>query len=130
MPRSQITTTLARERAAAGKLLRKDVPREAHGHYEPASGRPDPLEMLDALAKRRLPFLIPLRDERIAETPFTYFRGTSIVMACDLANTPIGPGKVLTPLAQSFRARASRWQGWPGWPTGTIATSRSSLVTR
>jgi uncharacterized protein (DUF2252 family) len=88
MPRSQITTTLARERAAAGKLLRKDVPREAHGHYEPASGRPDPLEMLDALAKRRLPFLIPLRDERIAETPFTYFRGTSIVMACDLANTP------------------------------------------
>lgn len=44
--------------------------------------------MLETLAKKRLPYLVPLRDERIAETPFTFFRGTAVVMASDLARTP------------------------------------------
>ena len=88
MSRIKITTSTARARAEAGKALRKTVPREAHGKYAASAGRQQPDEMLASLAQTRLPFLVPLRDERIAETPFTFFRGTALVMASDLSKTP------------------------------------------
>ena len=48
----------------------------------------DPIALLDAVAQHRLKYLVPLRDARMADTPFTYFRGASVVMASDLARTP------------------------------------------
>ncbi len=74
-------------RAAAGKAARKRVPRVSHAAFEPAPGR-DPIAILAAQEEDRLQDLVPLRHERMAESPFAYYRGTPAVMAYDLASTP------------------------------------------
>ena len=75
------------ERAEAGKAARKRVPRVSHAAFEPAPDR-DPIAILAAQEEDRLPDLVPLRHERMAEAPFPYYRGTPAVMAFDLAGTP------------------------------------------
>jgi uncharacterized protein (DUF2252 family) len=47
------------------------------------------LTLLDGVAASRLQFLVPLRDARMLDTPFTYFRGAAVVMAAYLAGTPV-----------------------------------------
>jgi uncharacterized protein (DUF2252 family) len=79
--------TSAAARAASGKALRNDVPRTSHGVWNPPADR-DPLGLLNAVAADRLKGLLHLRDERMEETPFTFFRGSAVVMASDLAHTP------------------------------------------
>ena len=75
------------KRAAEGKSARKRVPRVSHATFEPAAGR-DPVAILEAQELDRLPALVPLRHERMAESAFAYYRGTPAVMAFDLASTP------------------------------------------
>jgi uncharacterized protein (DUF2252 family) len=77
----------ATARGAEGKTARKRVPRVSHAVFEPAPGR-DPLAILAAQETDRLPDLVPLRHERMAESAFAYYRGTPAVMAFDLASTP------------------------------------------
>ena len=79
--------TSAAARAAAGKALRTDVPRTSHGIWYPPDGR-DPVGLVNAVAEDRLKGLLHLRNERMEETPFTFFRGSAVVMASDLAHTP------------------------------------------
>src|SRR5471030_628426 len=82
-----LTTSSARVRAEAGKQLRTAVSRESHGEYSPDPARPDPIALLDAVAKSRLQYLVPLRDARMSDTAFTYFRGAAFAMAADLSTT-------------------------------------------
>ena len=84
-----IVAESARTRAEAGKQLRKTVPRESHADYAPDPATRNPIGLLDAVAASRLQYLVPLRDERMADTAFTYFRGSAVVMASDLAATPV-----------------------------------------
>jgi uncharacterized protein (DUF2252 family) len=65
------------------------VPRRAHGEWTPAPERPDPVQILSDQARTRLQELVPLRNERMAESPFAFYRGTAAVMASDLATTPV-----------------------------------------
>jgi uncharacterized protein (DUF2252 family) len=76
-----------RERAEAGKAARKRVPRVSHAAFEPAAGR-DPIAILEAQETDRLANLMPLRHERMAESPFAYYRGTPAVLAFDLSGAP------------------------------------------
>jgi uncharacterized protein (DUF2252 family) len=76
------------ERAAAGKAARDSAPRTSHGEWEPASGRIDPVEMLEQQATSRVGQLLPLRYGRMLVSPFTFYRGAAAVMAADLAGTP------------------------------------------
>ncbi|MFQ3617229.1 MAG: DUF2252 domain-containing protein [Cyanobacteriota bacterium] len=76
------------ERHAAGKALRQTVPRSAHRDWHPQSDRPDPLELLAKSNQQRIPDLIPIRHWRIMQSPFTFMRGSAIIMAADLATTP------------------------------------------
>jgi uncharacterized protein (DUF2252 family) len=76
------------ERTAAGKEARKQVPRSSHGAWEPAAGRPDPVELLEEQAVTRVPELVPIRYGRMSVSPFTFFRGAALLMASDLAHTP------------------------------------------
>ncbi len=55
------------ERATAGRAARKRVPRASHAAFEPASDR-DPIAILAAQEVDRLPDLVPLRHERMAES--------------------------------------------------------------
>ncbi|WP_231554474.1 DUF2252 domain-containing protein [Arthrobacter sp. L77] len=47
-----------------------------------------PLEILHEQEKDRVPGLIPLRHERMAASPFAFFRGGAAIMAADLRDTP------------------------------------------
>lgn len=80
--------TLA-ERRAAGKKLRKQVPRSIHAVWTPTADRPDPLSLLEEQNRSRLPHLVPLRYQRMVASPFAFLRGSAVVMAQDLAATPI-----------------------------------------
>jgi|SRR6516225_5508658 uncharacterized protein (DUF2252 family) len=79
----------ARDRYAAGKALRARVPREAHGEWKPPRNRHDPVELVIASSKGRVPELIPIRYGRMSASPFTFYRGTALNMAADLAHTPV-----------------------------------------
>jgi uncharacterized protein (DUF2252 family) len=76
------------ERAAAGKQARQHRPRRALGEFTPASNRPDPVTTLANQETERVADLLPLRHERMSQTPFTFLRGAAAVMANDLASTP------------------------------------------
>ena len=77
------------ERIAAGKALRGKVPHESHADYQPAPGRQDPVALLEAQARTRLQNLVPIRYARMLASPFAFLRGSAIVMAADLAGTPV-----------------------------------------
>ena len=53
-----------------------------------SSARLDPLELLRQQEAQRLPWLVPERHRRMAESPFAFFRGAAIVMAADLGRQP------------------------------------------
>jgi uncharacterized protein (DUF2252 family) len=67
---------------AAGKALRSSRPRRGLAALIP--GTRDPLGILEAQNSSRVPELIPLRDERMAASPFAFYRGTAALMAADL----------------------------------------------
>ena len=80
------------ERAAryeAGRALRDRTPREAHAEWKPAKDRPDPLALLQEQAATRIQDLIPIRYGRMSASAFAYLRGAALVMAADLAPTPV-----------------------------------------
>ena len=75
------------ERKAAGKALRKDVPRSSHGDWSPACDRPDPVEVITSQDEDRVQWLVPIRHGRMAESAFAFYRGAAKIMAGDLAST-------------------------------------------
>ena len=74
---------------ARGRAARAKVPRSAHGRWEPAPGRPDPVALLEEQAASRVPMLVPIRYGRMLVSPFTFYRGAALIMASDLAATPV-----------------------------------------
>ncbi len=77
------------ERIALGLSLRDEVPLDRHGSWKPTKGRPDPLAIVERQAAQRIPELVPLRYERMAASPFAFYRGGAAIMAADLAGTPV-----------------------------------------
>ncbi len=73
------------ERMDAGKKLRNKFPRIKQGDYKPTKKRADPVSMLEAQAKTRIPALIPIRYARMLTSPFAFLRGAAGIMAADLA---------------------------------------------
>ncbi len=82
-------------RREAGRARRDAVPLAAHGDWAPAAGRPDPLALLRASNAGRDAALVPLRMQRMASSPFAFLRGAAVVMAADLATTPVSGVQVL-----------------------------------
>src|SRR5262245_32521825 len=76
------------QRRAAGKALRERVPRERHAEWKASARRPDPIEILIASNRGRLPELVPIRHARMLTSPFAFLRGSAAVMASDLSRTP------------------------------------------
>jgi uncharacterized protein (DUF2252 family) len=86
-----VATTTPTERLAFGEQLRKQISREALGEWEPPADRPDPVEVLVEQSRSRVPDLVPVRYGRMAVSPFTYLRGSPVMMAHDLGNAPTTP---------------------------------------
>ncbi|GAA1583023.1 DUF2252 domain-containing protein [Kribbella hippodromi] len=80
----------AKERAARGKAVRKQVPLESHAEVRLSTDR-DPVGLLMTQDADRVPDLVPIRYGRMLVSPFTFYRGAALVMAADLAqSTPTG----------------------------------------
>jgi len=84
-----------KERHKAGKARREDVPLSSHGEWTPSPSRPDPIGLLQAQDEGRLQHLLPIKYGRMVESPFAFLRGSTVVMASDLANTPVSRFEVL-----------------------------------
>ena len=77
------------ERLAHGKARRRQVPRTAHAKWRPADNRADAIALLEESSRSRIAHLVPIRYGRMLASPFTFLRGSPIVMAGDLAPTPV-----------------------------------------
>jgi uncharacterized protein (DUF2252 family) len=86
---AEVAHPSAEERAARGKAARAAVPRSRHATFEPAADRPDPVELLESQSASRVPELVPIRYGRMLASPFAFLRGAALIMASDLARTPV-----------------------------------------
>ena len=84
-----MTHPSADERVARGKAARAAAPRPGHAGFEPAAGRPDPVDLLESQSATRVPELVPIRYGRMLASPFAFFRGGALLMAADLAGSPV-----------------------------------------
>jgi uncharacterized protein (DUF2252 family) len=77
------------DRIQRGLDARNRVPHDAHADLYRSQVRPDPLRLVLEQDQDRLPSLIPLRRQRMSADVHQYFRGSDVVMAADLAVTPV-----------------------------------------
>jgi uncharacterized protein (DUF2252 family) len=78
-----------KERREIGKAKRDQVPLSSHGDWAPEADRPDPISLLQAQDEVRVQQLLPIKYGRMLESAFTFYRGSAVLMAADLANTPV-----------------------------------------
>jgi len=76
------------DRRAQGQERRKQMKRPDHGQWDAKQRRHDPLMLMQASMRGRVPSLVHLKYERMLASPFGYFRGAVPVMAADLALLP------------------------------------------
>jgi len=76
------------ELRAKGKKLRKKCPRSWQATWEAPPNRRSPVDLIEEANIGRLPELVPIRHGRMMGSAFTFYRGTALNMAADLAITP------------------------------------------
>ncbi len=76
------------ERRARGRAARARAPRSAIGAWDARARGHDALETVLSQNAIRLPELVPLRHQRMARSPWNFYRGAAAVMAADLASRP------------------------------------------
>jgi uncharacterized protein (DUF2252 family) len=77
------------QRRKQGKALREKCPRTVHAEWKPRSKSQDIIKLLEESDADRIAGLIPVKYQRMSVSPFTFFRGTAIVQARDLANARV-----------------------------------------
>lgn len=77
-----------KKRMADGKARRRLVDFAMQGVYVPPKNRIGPVEILKQQASSRIKELIPIRYQRMMQSPFAFYRGGAAIMAQDLANQP------------------------------------------
>ena len=76
------------ERRALGQARRKQVGRHQHEALELKARQTPALKIVERSMRGRVPALVALKYQLMAESPFAYFRGAAPVMAADLAQLP------------------------------------------
>jgi uncharacterized protein (DUF2252 family) len=82
------TPLTSRERFALGQSKRKHMRRADHAGFQPKLRHADPLRLLAESVRGRVPALVPIKYDRMACSPFGFFRGAVPVMASDLSLGP------------------------------------------
>jgi uncharacterized protein (DUF2252 family) len=77
------------ERRKRGKALREKCPRTSQAEWRLRSKSQDIVKLLEESDADRIAGLIPLKYQRMSESPFKFFRGAAVIQARDLANTPV-----------------------------------------
>jgi uncharacterized protein (DUF2252 family) len=78
----------AEERRASGKAARQRARRGTLGHWDENDRGHDALKTVLDQNQIRVPELVPIRHQRMAASPWNYYRGAAAVMAADLASGP------------------------------------------
>jgi uncharacterized protein (DUF2252 family) len=76
------------QRRAFGQSRRKQVRRQEQKRWRASDRQTDPVDALAAAAVGRVATLLAIKWERMAASPFGFFRGAVSVMAADLAVLP------------------------------------------
>ncbi len=76
------------ERRAFGQSRRKQVRRQEQKRWRASDRQTDPIDALAASAVGRVPGLLAIKWQRMAASPFGFFRGAVPVIAADLAVLP------------------------------------------
>ena len=76
------------ERRSLGQSRRKQVGRQEHIALNPKARKIPAMDLLARSMQGRVPALIKLKYQLMAESPFGYFRGAVPVMAADLSALP------------------------------------------
>ena len=74
------------QRTQEGQLRRKQLPRQAHGELH--IKHRNPIALLEASVRGRIPALIALKYKLMSASAFGFFRGAAPIMAFDLAAQP------------------------------------------
>jgi len=77
------------ERRKQGKALREKCPRTAQAGWKPRPKSQDIIKLLEESDADRIAGLIPVKYQRMAVSPFTFYRGAAIIQARDLANARV-----------------------------------------
>ena len=77
------------ERRAAGLAARETCPIASLGAWEPRASSDSAIDLIEQQSAARDPSLVPLRYERMGVSPFTFYRGSAVIMAADLATMPV-----------------------------------------
>ncbi|WP_443696520.1 DUF2252 domain-containing protein [Pseudomonas sp.] len=77
-----------KERVHAGESLLEGMPHSSHAVWKAPRKHRDPTDVLEESNRYRLASLVPVRYGRMLRSPFTFLRGSSGLMAYDLATTP------------------------------------------
>lgn len=78
----------ADERREMGRKARVLAPRAQLGEWDERNRGHDPVDRILEQNVIRLPELVPLRHNRMALSPWNFYRGAAAVMAADLASRP------------------------------------------
>ena len=78
----------AAERREIGRQGRVLAPRAGLGEWDQGVRGHDPIETIMAQNDIRLHEVVPLRHQRMAVSPWNFYRGAAAVMAADLASRP------------------------------------------
>ena len=76
------------ERQALGRHARKQIARSAQADFKRNICPADPLALLAESMRGRVARLVPIKYQRMAASPFGFFRGAVPIMAADLACHP------------------------------------------
>ncbi|HTZ60383.1 MAG TPA: DUF2252 domain-containing protein [Acidobacteriaceae bacterium] len=76
------------DRRAFGQSRRKQVRRQEQNRWRIEDRQTDPIDALAASSAGRVPALLEIKWQRMAASPFGFFRGAVSVMAADLAVLP------------------------------------------
>jgi len=77
------------ERRKQGKALREKCSRTLQAEWKPRSKSQDIVKLLEESDADRIAGLVPVKYQRMSVSAFTFFRGTAIIQARDLANAPV-----------------------------------------
>src|ERR1700691_3375164 len=77
------------ERRKQGKALREKIPRTSQAEWKPRAKSQDIVKLLQESDVGRIRGLLPVKYQRMAVSPFTFFRGAAIIQARDLANAHV-----------------------------------------
>lgn len=80
-----IRTASTAEQVESGKVARQAMGRKELAEHGAGDDRPDPVELLYASDAGRDVELLPLKYERMAVSPFTFYRGFAAMHAYDLS---------------------------------------------